>query len=78
MSNRFKFEANALANSGRYAGADPAFAPAAVGKARTKMMASAAIATKGVVTLPARREGDVVSVDKRTPFRGEGKQVVPR
>jgi hypothetical protein len=78
MSKRFKFGADALADSGRYTGADPAFAAAAVGKAMTKRMTSAAIATKRVVTPPALREGDVVSVDKRTPFSGEGKQVVPR
>jgi hypothetical protein len=62
--------------SGRCAGADPACAAAAVGKAITKRITSAAVATKGVVTPPARRETDAVSVDKRAPFREEGKQVV--
>src|SRR5436309_7083562 len=78
MSRRFKFGANALANSGRYAGADRAFAATSVGKAMTKRMTSAAVATKSVVTARVCREGDFVSADKKTPFRGEGKHVVRR
>ena len=52
-------------------GCDTCSAAAAVGKAMTKRMTSVAVATKVVVTLPARRGRNVVSVDKRGPLPGE-------